>query len=323
MTDHRAVIGFMNIHPPENPNFTGSQVKFSRETLAGHRKPRLRYPQSSEKQKFEDFRTMVDEKIKAKSLHVPVNSDVILSYHDIMRLVKRNRQIDEFVTSPRIQRIQSDIRHLGGALRMTQEHFSGEVSVTSLRIYQRYLLMFQTESGKSANLRSFLLLQRRVLYKNLYNERMSEIYVRAQATDKKRVTSTLLGGSAKKLTSMGDYLGMPTALNSADSDTLVTDPETVKSVTREYWSKHTPNAPKPWLSTPSVIAVRKRVEKEPFQRPVLSNIADFRAMLRRGNHRPAPGPDEWEKWCINNLSDFALSLVLDLQLRSNELQIPG
>jgi hypothetical protein len=35
-------------------------------------------------------------------------------------------------------------------------------------------------------------------------------------------------------------------------------------------------------------------------------------MLCRGNHRPAPGPDEWEKWCIKNLSDFALSLVLDL-----------
>ena len=35
-------------------------------------------------------------------------------------------------------------------------------------------------------------------------------------------------------------------------------------------------------------------------------------MLRQGNHRPAPGPDEWEKWCVKNLSDFALSLVLDI-----------
>jgi hypothetical protein len=35
-------------------------------------------------------------------------------------------------------------------------------------------------------------------------------------------------------------------------------------------------------------------------------------MLRRGNHRPAPGPDEWEKWCIKILSDFVLALVLDL-----------
>jgi hypothetical protein len=146
---------------------------------------------------------------------------------------------------------------------------------------------------------------------------MSEIYMRAQASDKKRVISTLRGASAKKLTSMDNYFGMPTALNSADSDTLVTDPETVKSVTREYWSKlyaqqNTLDVPKPWLSTPSVITVQKRVEKEPFQWPVPSGIADFRAMLRRGNHRPAPGPDEWEKWCIKNLSDSALSLVLDL-----------
>src|SRR5882762_5964037 len=97
--------------------------------------------------------------------------------------------------------------------------------------------MFQREPGKWANLQSFLLLQRRVLYKNLYNERMSEIYMCAQASDKKRVIGTLHGASAKKLTSMDNYFGMPTALNSADSDTLVTDPETVKSVTREYWSK--------------------------------------------------------------------------------------
>src|SRR6202050_5383580 len=35
-------------------------------------------------------------------------------------------------------------------------------------------------------------------------------------------------------------------------------------------------------------------------------------MLRKGNHQPAPGPDEWEKWCVKNLSDEALSLVVDL-----------
>jgi len=186
---------------------------------------------------------------------------------------------------------------------MTQEHFSGEVSQTSLMVYQRYLTKFQTEPDNFANFRSFLLSQRHALYKTLYNERMSEIYARAHTTDKKRVTGVLLGGSAKKMMSTGDYFGMPTALVSHDGDTLVTDPELIKSVTRDYWSKlymqqNTPNVPKPWLSTPSVTDVRKRVEAEPFQWPVPSNIADFRAMLRRGNHRPAPGPDEWEKWCI-------------------------
>ena len=41
MTDHRAVVGFMNIHPPKNSNFMASRVEFSREELAGYGKPRL------------------------------------------------------------------------------------------------------------------------------------------------------------------------------------------------------------------------------------------------------------------------------------------
>ena len=163
---------------------------------------------------------------------------------------------------------------------MTQENFSGEVSVTSLRAHQRDHLMFQAEPGKSTNLRSFLLLQRQVLYKNLYNERMSEIYMCAQASDKKHIISTLCGGSAKKLTLTDNYFGMPTALISSDSGTLVTDPEMVKSVMREYWSKlyaqqNTPDIPKPWLSTPSVVEVHKCVKEQPFQWPVPSSIADF------------------------------------------------
>jgi hypothetical protein len=275
---------------------------------------------------------LVDEKIIAKSIHdspVICDNSFILRYNALTLIfkecgdaifgrVKRNkRAISHFVTLPRIQRIQSDIKHLGGALRMTQERFSGEVSRTSLMVYQRYLTKFQAEPDKSTNFRSFLLSQKRTLHKSLYNERMSEIYARTHTTDKKRVAGVLHGGSAKKMMSNGDYFGMPTALISHDGDTLVTDPEMVKSVTKDYWSKlytrqDTPDVPKPWLSTPSVIDVCKRVEAEPFQWPVPSNITNFRAMLRRGNHRPAPGPDEWEKWCIKNLPDFALSLVLDL-----------
>ena len=109
---------------------------------------------------------------------------------------------------------------------------------------------------------------------------MSEIYTRARATDKKRITGTLLGGSAKRLMSNGDYIGMPTALTSTDGDSLVTDLELVKSTTKNYWSKLykqqvTPDVPKPWLSTPSVLEVRKRVDNDLFQWPVPCNIADF------------------------------------------------
>jgi hypothetical protein len=104
-------------------------------------------------------------------------------------------------------------------------------------VYQRYLTKFQAEPDKSTNFRSFLLSQKHTLHKSLYNERMSEIYARAHTTDKKRVAGVLHGGSAKKMMSNGDYFGMPTALVSHDGDTLVTDPEMVKSVTKDYWSK--------------------------------------------------------------------------------------
>jgi hypothetical protein len=143
MTDHRAVVGFMNIHPPINTTPTTSWIKFSRDISASHNKPRLRYPQGSEKHKFEEFRTLVDEKIIAKSIHdspVICDNSFISRYNALTLIfkecgdtifgrVKHNkRAIGHFVTSPRIQRIQSDIKHLGGALRMTQERFSGEVS---------------------------------------------------------------------------------------------------------------------------------------------------------------------------------------------------
>jgi hypothetical protein len=91
---------------------------------------------------------------------------------------------------------------------------------------------------------------------------MLEIYARAQAADKKCVAGSLFGGSAKRLMSTGDYFGMPIALTSTDSNTLVTDPEQVKLTTKTYWSKlyecqETPDIPKPWLSTPSVIEIWK------------------------------------------------------------------
>ena len=151
MTDHRAVIGFMIIQPPPDSLLAASHIKFSKDTAASYGKPRLRYPLSSERHKFEDFRIMVDEEIKAKSIHtLPVIDDesFILRYNALSKIlnecgdaifgrVKRNKHnANSRVTSPAIQQIQSKIRHLGGALQITQESFSGEVSHTSLMVYQ-------------------------------------------------------------------------------------------------------------------------------------------------------------------------------------------
>ncbi|KAJ6615971.1 hypothetical protein B0H10DRAFT_2219845 [Mycena sp. CBHHK59/15] len=43
-----------------------------------------------------------------------------------------------------------------------------------------------------------------------------------------------------------------------------------------------------------------------------AQMKDLRALLCKGNARPAPGPDEWEKWVVKNLSDQSLALILQL-----------
>ena len=101
------------------------------------------------------------------------------------------------------------------------------------------------------------------MYKSLYDERMQEFYTRAHNADKKHVTGTLLGGLTKRLLFSGEYNGLLTAVNSQSTDDeLVTEPNAIKRVTKEYWSKlykqqDTPDVPKPWLDTPSVTEVRK------------------------------------------------------------------
>jgi hypothetical protein len=62
----------------------------------------------------------------------------------------------------------------------------------------------------------------------------------------------------------------------------------------------------------AVVDVKDRVTNNPFLWPRSASLTDFRALLRRGNNRPSPGPDGWEKWIIKSLSDDALNLVLDL-----------
>jgi hypothetical protein len=89
MTDHQAVIGFMNIKPPLDSSLTTSHIKFSKDIATSYGKPWLRYPLSSDRQTFKEFQIMVDGKIKAKSIHtLPVNNDesFILCYNTLTNL---------------------------------------------------------------------------------------------------------------------------------------------------------------------------------------------------------------------------------------------
>ncbi|KAG6894891.1 hypothetical protein C0992_004075 [Termitomyces sp. T32_za158] len=160
---------------------------------------------------------------------------------------------------------------------------------------------------------------RRELNCDLYAARKAEIVDRARRYDNGRISGVLLGGSSKKLMGgLSSFISLPTALNSPQHPDMVeTDPAKVVEITRDYFSDlyqrtPPPDKPKSWMNTPLVVEVRERIAKEPFVWPVAATLEDFRAMLRKGNPRPSPGPDRWEKWCVKNLSDGALLKVLDL-----------
>ncbi|KAJ7015871.1 hypothetical protein C8F04DRAFT_876197, partial [Mycena alexandri] len=113
------------------------------------------------------------------------------------------------------------------------------------------------------------------------------------------------------------FIELPITVNDLHSDKLLSDPDAVKETAREYWSTlyhhdKPPDIPKPWLTTKAVLDIKKRVHNDPFIWPRPASLSDFRAVLRKGTPRPAPGRDEWEKWLIKSLTDRALGIVLRL-----------
>jgi hypothetical protein len=143
----------------------------------------------------------------------------------------------------------------------------------------------------------FAILQRRQLHRNLFAERTSEIRRRKEAADRYKITAALKGGSTKRLVTPGEYIELPITVNDPHSDKLVSNPDAVKEITREYWSslyhhEELPDMAKPWLTTKSVIEIKQRVLDDPFIWPRPATLTNFRALLRKGTPCLAPGRDK-------------------------------
>jgi len=68
-------------------------------------------------------------------------------------------------------------------------------------------------------------------------------------------------------------------------------------------------------------AMKKRTSgpENNFIWPQPMTLEDLRNHLSRGNPRPSPGPDAWEKWALRQTTDSFLSLVLQpLQLYDHD-----
>ncbi|KDR65176.1 hypothetical protein GALMADRAFT_162465 [Galerina marginata CBS 339.88] len=224
----------------------------------------------------------------------------------------------EEITNDKIKGIIGELRAIGGAIRFERSTQAIHLSSKALEHYKKAARSHQkSKSGGSQSIHNILTHSRKSLHKILYAETSKEIVQQAKEADKRRITMALRG-STKKMIQSSSYVPLPLAVNDLDEpEKLICNPDGVKATTRQYFTRlydhtYTPQIPKPWMETSAVKEVKARVLNDPFQWPQKATLPDFRAMIRRGNHRPSPGPDKWEKWVIKSLSDAALTLVLDL-----------
>jgi hypothetical protein len=296
--------------------------------------PRIKYPSKDDKYKFALFADSVDRLVALNSVSLlsEITSDesYIGRYNLLTTLIEqaavntfgRNKPylfVERQVTSPRIRELVALIRHLGGAI-LRSKGSSRQISYGSLMIFDQYSAPFAfLDESLFKSVTDYMVNARRTCHKELYAAKKAEILERARRYDAGRIKGVLFGSSSKKLMSgSAAFVPLPTVANSTLSPgTIVTDPASVAEETRQYFTglyRHSapPDKPKPWLTTPSVSAIKSRVLDDPFLWPIAATLSDFRALLPKGNPRPSPGPDRWEKWCVKNLSDKVLQLVLDL-----------
>ncbi|KAF8157252.1 hypothetical protein B0H34DRAFT_675560 [Crassisporium funariophilum] len=323
-TDHRAIVARVthSLAQTQHKDPRHLTTTFARKPSS---RPRIKMPLKTEKDKYETFRENIDKLIEAKSLNkcnIIDDDSFIKQYKDLTDIItstaakifghaKPFKELKPNILNDKIKGIISQMRTIGGAIRFEKSCRVVLVSPKAMKHHAKAMSQNHTDLLQHFNK------SRRALNKSLYTERAKEIIARAKASDKWQIASALRG-STKKMINASNFVPLPFALNDLDQpDKLVCDPEGVKATTREYFTRlydHTrvPEMPKPWLKTKSVVEVKDRITNDTFQWPRKANLADFRALIRKGNHRPSPGPDCWEKWTIKSLSDFALTLVLDL-----------
>jgi Reverse transcriptase (RNA-dependent DNA polymerase) len=340
MTDHRPVIGRIILKPPDRL----STRCLSERPNPVLNTPRIKFPEYKDKHLFQLYRDETDARIKSDGLQdrtVTDDDSFVALYRDLTKVIndtadlvfgriKRKKAVaHKSITNRTIQQLQGRSRALGGALRLDSDpnYIPSYAAITAHTISS---LEFLNKPCGHTSLRSLLLAKRKSVNQELYRERSNEIYARAKRYDSFRISQALAGGSTKRLVQAAEFVPLPMSINTIDgSGKLLTSPDEVKDETRRYWNKLYSRQPippmeKPWLTTKSVKEVFNRVSANPFIWPKSASLVDFRALIRRGNNRPSPGPDGTEKWCVKSLSDFSLTpfLVLHNYMTANSC-FPG
>jgi hypothetical protein len=338
-TDHHPILLQTTLHAPPTMSTPSVPSELSPTDYA----PRFRFPPKLDHFRFTNFANCVDNLIAQHPdlVNINVTSDknfesAYTTFGNILTTAAQEafltptatQRTSHKITNHTIQTLCRELRRINrliASLHPVNAHNPQRNQVLFPREpwVQCYLSAFPDFNPFSPptyiSLRNHLISLRRSLNKIRYAEEKAEIIKRAEARSASQIRYVLNGGSSKYLYP-SKLSSLPLALvpsPASHPDLLVTDPIQVKRATVSYFQNlysRTPCPPqkKPWMDTPSVKTVAEQIQLDPFIWPQLLQLPDLRALLSKGNSRPTPGPDGWEKWMVRRLHDGSLRVVLAL-----------
>ncbi|KAJ7670992.1 hypothetical protein B0H14DRAFT_3691206 [Mycena olivaceomarginata] len=314
-TNHRAVAACIQLSPPHRLGTTVFLAHKASLNVAC-----IKFPTRAEKNQHEDFRIEIENRLEPTDLYdCDVTDDT--SFTDIYKwfteiLIPASEKAYGRVAchSQRLDNL-ARLRFTSGAIHFINNPDDTTLSHGAYIVYLGLLDSYNahTKEEPTVTLIQHTRLWRKALYRELFKTRATEIKQRKERYDRTRIANTLRRGSTKHLIHPGKFIELPITVNRLHSDQIASDPTEVKNITRQYWSElyaHElpPNVQKPWLTTKSVLEIKQCIHTDLFIWPRRASLSDFRALLRKGTPRPAPGRDQWEKWIIKNLPDRTLEI---------------
>ena len=336
-TDHRPTDTRITL---SSPAFLSGFPDIPQETPPSSYSPRFRHPFRSEKYRLTGFSSKVDDLLSTHPSHpldAPVTTDdefqtcydafthVLISAAKVsFNLPSPHPQVYHKILNPTLKLILREVHRVNRLLavlsrsrNLHQLPFPREPWVC--QYLNAYLASAPPASNFTTDFKVFLTRIRKNLHKIRFAEERQERQRQIDKRSRSRAYQVLHGSSAKRLYPH-TISSLPLAITpnpDLEPDLILTGPHAVKSATVTYfqtlYSRTTrPPQAKPWLTTPSVRQVALSISTDPFHWPKCLTNQDLRLLLRKGNARPTPGPDGWEKWFLKHLSDPALAIVLKL-----------
>ncbi|KAK4703482.1 hypothetical protein P7C70_g2734, partial [Phenoliferia sp. Uapishka_3] len=296
---------------------------------------RLNLPTKGDADQAKQYAELTQEGIKAAELQkmdVRVHEDWDCVHKELSRIF---RAVGEIVfgvrgtttwkpkgPTPEIRRKQQDLYHLNQYIRAMKEgrleaHLSHKKKRRHALDITRQVSVEVDKSSEGDAAAAAAKLRSRCA-KDLWKMEIAEVRKRAQARARFKLKRVLHGASVKQVLLPRGLQVQPAVITDEATGTLVADPEGVRSGIRSYvknlYTKALDIPPdRPWLQSEAAARFQEGAVGDPFLWPPNElGITQYRAVLRKGNRAPSPGPDGWEKWALLLLTDESLAIPLGL-----------